>query len=295
MIFKVSEKLKGSCVLTTLNKAISAGMTILIEGNNLNAGDIKAAIREGVLISADKKYTQEVSKKKHDVIIVNKTEKVIVLDNFVLRPLASMYISKDDQNSPSIQTAKENGLINIISDEKEKPKVKEVSKSPIKEEKVDYVVPKSGEDREVKPKTWDFRAQKIKEAQPVPKSEEVVRIDENEENEDVEFVDDKKKKTTKKKSKKKTTKKKIKKKTTKKKEITKKNKKVKTIEPVGEQKIPKNVMDAAIELDSRGNPIVEKPSEILQHMIDELNAPKDVDFADKQQAQERHNKRNDIG
>ena len=291
MIFKVSKKLKGSCVLTTLNKAISAGMTISIEGNNLYAGDIKAAIREGVLISADKKYTQKVSKIKHDVVIVNQTEKVVVLDNFVLRPLASMSISKSDQNSPSIQTAKDNGLIKIISDEKVKAKTS--SKKPIKEEKADYVVPKSGEDREVKPKAWDLRAQELKEAQPVPKSDNVVRIDEDEENEDVEFVEDKKKKTTKKKSKKKVAKKKkSKKKTTKKKEITKKSKKVKTIEPVGEQKVPKNVMDAAIELDSRGNPIAEKPSEILQHMVDELNAPKEVGFADKQQAQERYNKRN---
>jgi len=162
MIFKVSKKLKGSCVLTTLNKAISAGMTISIEGNNLYAGDIKAAIREGVLISADKKYTQKVSKIKHDVVIVNQTEKVVVLDNFVLRPLASISISKSDQNSPSIQTAKDNGLIKIISDEK--VKVKKSSKKPIKEEKADYVVPKNGEDREVKPKAWDLRAQELKEA-----------------------------------------------------------------------------------------------------------------------------------
>ena len=50
-------------------------------------------------------------------------------------------------------------------------------------------------------------------------------------------------------------------------------------------------MDAAIELDSRGNPL-SKASDVLQHMIDEIDSGKEVIFTDEEQAQERINKRN---
>ena len=118
-------------------------------------------------------------------------------------------------------------------------------------------------------------------------AEDVVKIDEEIEIDKIEFVDKKRKKKVIKK-------KKITKKATKKKEIATKKKKVKTIEPVGEVKPIKTVADAAIELDSRGNPTGEKVSDTLQHLIDSLNAPKDIGFADTEQAQERLDKRNNI-
>ncbi|KKK64734.1 hypothetical protein LCGC14_2981230, partial [marine sediment metagenome] len=97
-----------------------------------------------------------------------------------------------------------------------------------------------------------------------------------------------------KKSKKKS-KKKSNKKSTKKKEMKPKSKKNKTIEPIGEIRAEKTDRDAAIELDSRGKPLSEKPSEVIQHMIRDLSDPADLSFVDSEQALERKKKRNLTG
>ena len=64
---------------------------------------------------------------------------------------------------------------------------------------------------------------------------------------------------------------------------------------MGEKRLPKTAMDAAMDLDSRGNPIGEKPGDTLQHLIDSLNPPEDVSFSDDEQALDRYNKRTDMG
>ena len=295
MIFKVSEKIKGSCILPTLNRVISEGMELSITGNDLYQGDIKSAIKNGVLVPFKEKYTEEMSKTKPSVILTNKTDRVLILGDIVLKPKFSLSISKEKRNDLDILSAEKRGLIEIVSDEKKvtKEKIKKVTK----EKSSDYIVPESGEDRKVKPVVWDFREQEIKDAQVVPKAEDIVKIED--EDIKIDFVDDEEKeeeekKSTKKMTKKKTTTKKSVKKTTKKKETKAKSKKVKTVMPVGEKKELKTSMDAAIELDSRGNPLGNKPSDILQHLIDDINAPGDIDFADQEQAKERYNKRNDM-
>ena len=297
MIFKVSEKIKGSCVLPTLNRVISEGMELSITGNDLYQGDIKSAIKNGVLVPSKEKYTEEMSKIKPNVILTNKTDRVLILGDIVLKPKFSLSISKEKRNDLDVLSAEKRGLIEIISDEKKV--IKEKVKKEVKEKSSDYIAPKSGEDIKVKPVVWDFREQDIKEAQVVPKAEDIVEIED--EDIKIDFIDNKEeeeekptKKTVKKTTKKKTITKKAVKKTTKKKETTAKSKKVKTVMPAGEKKEPKTAMDAAIELDSRGNPIGDKPSEILQHLIDDINAPGDIDFADQEQAKERYNKRNDM-
>ena len=50
-------------------------------------------------------------------------------------------------------------------------------------------------------------------------------------------------------------------------------------------------MDVAVELDSRGNLIGEKPSDVLQHLIDSVDSPKELKFVDKEQSDKRYNKR----
>ena len=89
MIFEVSKKLKGSCVLSTLNKVLNSGMTIMIGGNDLYAPDVKAAIKNGILVPVDEKYTKKMSQTDTEVVITNRTKSMIVLDKIVLKPSSS--------------------------------------------------------------------------------------------------------------------------------------------------------------------------------------------------------------
>ncbi len=287
MIFKVSKNFKGSCVLPTLGKAIWADMSVSVGGNNLRADDIKDAVKKGILIPIDEDYEAEDFQKDHDVIIINKTEQVMVLGKITLRPLGSLPISKDKARALPIIEAAEAGNITILSDEGDESYIKIKKKSQKKQkinkkkEQFKFTISETGEDKDVTPVTWNFRTKEIEEAKKISKSEVSLDIGDTEKT--------KKKKT----KKKKVVKKKVSaKKKTKKKEITGKSKKVKTIEPVGEKKTPKTVADAAIELDSRGNPIGEIPGETLQHLIDNLNAPKEISFVDDEQANDRYQNRN---
>ncbi len=306
MNFKVSKKYKGSCVLPTLNKSIWAGMTFSINGNDLYASDIKMAIEKGILISVDKKYNKETAKISHDMTITNTSKTSLILGEITLKVGSSLVVSKDDNNIFHINSAQAANLLTIISNDKvltKKAIKKKAKKKTTKKENikiVEYVTPKTGEDKNPTAKAWNFKTKETVEAKKDPRKEEFVEVESEEKN--IEIIDKekntskrkiKKKKVTKK-VKKKKAKKKKRKKTTKKKEKAVKSKKVKILEPVGDVKPEKTVFDAAIELDSRGNPIGEKPSDTLQHLIDTINAPKEVGFADTEQAQERYSKRIDM-
>ncbi len=306
MNFKVSKKYKGSCVLPTLNKSIWAGMTFSINGNDLYAPDIKIAIKKGILISVDKKYNKETAKISHNMTITNISKTSLILGEITLKVGSSLRVNKDDKNIFHINSAQAANLLIIISNDKVltkktiKKKAKKKTTKKTNTKVVEYVTPKTGEDKNPIAKAWNFKTKETVEAKKVPRTEEFVEVDREEEN--IEFIDKEKnttkkkiknKKTTKK-AKKKKSKKKKRKKTTKKKEKTSKSKKVKTLEPVGDVKPEKTAFDEAIELDSRGNLIGEKPSDTLQHLIDTINAPKDVGFADNEQAQDRYDKRTDM-
>lgn len=328
MIFKVSEEFKGSCVLPTINKAIWANMTLSITGNDLRAHDIKEVVRRGILIPVDEDYDHDAIEKDHDVIIVNNTDRVLVLGKTALRPNGSLPISKDEAKVIEIVRAAADGFITILSDEEDEPCVKKkkakkkavkkaakkaVKKSKKKDVEVietpDYVAPETGEDKEPTATTWDFREKKAVEAIKVPKSEDFTKVGEDE-REDIDFIDGeeeeievkktvkkkiaKKKATKKKAAKKKIAKKKVFVRKTKKKGTKGKSKKVKTLTPVGEKRLPKTYMDAAMELDSRGRPIGDKPGDTLRHLIDSINAPEDVGFVNDEQSLDRYNKRTDM-
>ncbi len=313
MNFIVSEKLKGSCVLNTLARAIWKGMSVSICGNKLYAPDIKLAIKRGILIPVEDEYSEEMASTSYDVVIVNKTDKLLVLDEMVLKPGASKIVSKVIAGTVAIQSAKKNGFISIISDEKKTKKVKSKKKTKktkktkikkkiveieIEKEQPEYVTPKTGADKEVKALAWNFRDKIIEEAVVAPTCAEMVVVD-KETAEDIDFVDNPleaqqviPEKKTKKTTKKKASKRKADRKTIKKKGKVTKKRKVKSIEPVGDKKIPKTQMDAAIELDSRGNPI--DGANLLDHLIDSLTEPLDVPFVDQEQAQDRYIKRTDM-
>ena len=53
MKFKVSSKVKGSLILKTLGRAISAGTNVHIDGNDLYADDIQRAIKSEFLVNED--------------------------------------------------------------------------------------------------------------------------------------------------------------------------------------------------------------------------------------------------
>ena len=298
MIFKVSSKFKGSCVLPTINKAIWANMTLSITGNKLRASDIKDVVRKGILIPVDENYDQDAIELDHDVIIVNNTDKVLVLGEIALRPNGSLPISKDEARTLEIIAAAKDDFVTILSDEGEEPYIKK--KKTVKKKNVEvieapyFVTPESGEDKEPTATTWDFREKKAIEAIKVPKSEDFLKVGEDE-SEDLDFVDNKKEaKKAKKKIKKKKSKKKASVKKTKKKETRSKSKKVKTLKPVGEKRLPKTEMDAMLELDSRGNSIGDKPGETLRHLIDSIDTGEDVGFVDDEQALNRYKKRTDM-
>lgn len=318
MIFKVPEEFEGSFVLSSIGRSLTAGVSIDIYGSTLYAPDIKAAIRQGILVP-EKEYSEEQEGMKKDVMIVNKTDRIMVLNKLTLRPNGSAFVDRDEAAGGIIKASQEKGFIEIISiDEtvkttkktKKKTKKKKAKKKVKKAEKKE--VPKMGEDREVTPKVWNFRSGTAEDAQFVPKSEDIVKVDTEVESE-TDFIDKteeseqetpevmevvkvaKVKKKAKKKIKKKKAKKKAVKKTIKKKGKATKKKKVKTIEPVGDKKVPKTEMDAAIELDSRGN-VIEKASDVLEHMIEEYaQGADDISFADNEQGRERLKKRTDMG
>lgn len=328
MIFTVPEDFQGSCVLSTLNKALWKGMTVSISGPDLYAPDVKMAVKKGILVPMDEEYNSKQADLSSEAMVVNRTDKVLVLENIVLKPWASQMVSKRVTQSVAIISAEKNGFIHIISDEtpmdksksatskksskkktqkkaiKKKTTKKKAKKGEVEEiEPKAYTPPETGEDREVTPVVWNFRDKTTAPAQTVPKTE-TIEVD-KEEIEDVQFVDEKveaqqvfPEKKTKKKSKKKSAKKKTKKakaprKTIKKKGKATKKKKVKSVEPVGKKKLPKTQADAAIELDSRGRPI-DKASDTLQHLIDSLEEVSDASFVDDEQAQKRYEDRTDM-
>ncbi len=304
MIFKVPDDFKGSFVLSSLQKALWAKMQISITGNDLYSSDIKAAVKRGILVPFIEGEYDEMEDIHSEVVIINRTDRSLVLDDIVIKPGKSAIVSRDKAESGIIQGAESDGLISIITESavlgnKPEKKAKTKKKESKKKEAVEYVEPIEDHIEEQKPvaKVWDFQKGETEDAVLVNKVSDIVEV-ETEEAEDVDMVDDKKKSIKKKVTKKKVAKKKAaKKKFTKKKASAKKSakkkgkssksKKVKEIKPVGEIKEPSDVV---FPLDSRGNPLGEKPSDVLESLIDE-HTPDDISFADEEQKQERKQKR----
>lgn len=305
MIFIVPEDFKGSCVLNTLKKVLWKGITVSIYGDDLYASDVKLAIKRGVLVPLGEEYDEKKASLSCDAMIINKTDKTLALGKIILKPWASLMVNKSILRKTVIQSAEKNGFISIISDEvkytsekmkkpKSKKQIKKVTKNKktsankkdvnvieIKEEKPICSAPKTGADKDVNPTVWNFRDKNMEDAQSVPKISDITTVNEDT-TEEVDFVNDEekaKKEAKNKKKRQKTVKKKISKKTIKKKGKVVKKKKVKLVEPVGDKRIPKTQDDAAIELDSRGNPI-NNASDTLQHLIDSLTEQSDISFVD---------------
>ena len=118
MILRVPEDFKGSFVLSTINKACWAGMQIVVSGNDLYAPDIKAAIKKKMLVPFIKGEYDEYADTNHEVLIVNRTDKKLVLGSVVLNPKAALPIDRSFAENSIIQGAESDDLISIISDDK---------------------------------------------------------------------------------------------------------------------------------------------------------------------------------
>ncbi len=301
MIFKVPDDFKGSFVLGSLQKAMWAKMQISITGNDLYSPDVKAAVKRGILVPFIEGEYDEIEEIPNEVIIVNNTDRSLVLDDIVIKPGKSAIVSRDKAESGIIQGAESDGLISIITEsailgnkpEKKKKSKKTKKTESKKKETVEYVEPIEDhvEEQKTVAKIWDFQKGESEDAVLVNKVSDIVEVD-TEEVEDVDMVDDKKKAIKKKVIKKKAKKKSVKKnasakKLAKKKGKSSKSKKVKEIKPVGEVR---ELPDVAMPLDSRGNPLGEKPSDVMKSLIDE-HTPDDISFADEEQKKERKQKR----
>lgn len=302
MIFKVPDDVKGSFILSSLKKACWAKMQISITGNDLYAPDVKAAVKRGILVPFIEGEYDDIEDISDEAVIVNRSGRNLVLDNVVLKPGKSAIISRTQAESGIMQGAESDGLISIITESpvlgnveiKKKTTKKKTTKKKDKETTVEYVEPIEDhiEEPNAIAKVWDFQKGESQDAKMVNKVSDVIEIDMEDDIKDIDMVDDTKKSIKKKTAKKKSTKKKkatkkTTKKATKKKGKSVKSKKVKEIRPVGEVR---EHPDVAMPLDSRGNFIGEKPSDVLESLIDE-HTPDDISFADKEQEVEKKQNR----
>jgi len=208
MIFTVPEDLKGSFVLGTLKRALSKGMSVSVDGDDLYAPDIKMAIKRGILIPVGEEYDDEKANTSHEVTVQNRTERVLVLGALVLRPLQALMVSRGIARSVAVLSAEKNGFVHVIYDDeatskktakkkttkkkatkKKVTKKKATKKKTTKKKEVEEEEFIPGADRKVTAKVWNFRDQESEDADIVPKTPDIHYVTEDE-HEDVDFVDD---------------------------------------------------------------------------------------------------------
>ena len=120
MKFKVSAKVKGSLILKSLGRAVSAGSTVYVEGNALYADDIQRAIKVGLLTPLTEEEKVEVKEKiidkTNEAVIINKTDRVVIVGNFPIRPNGSAIKDLNKLDMNALRKSVENGLVQVITD-----------------------------------------------------------------------------------------------------------------------------------------------------------------------------------
>jgi hypothetical protein len=283
MIFIVSDKCKGSLSLNSLQKIVKSGSKIAIDSSKILCPDVQAAIANQILIPLEEKeYKNKYKNVSPEAIIVNKTNKIMVLGNIVLRPQASLTVDKSFTTSFDVVQAKKQGYIDVVS---KKEDIKVTPSQPDLSEPVDSIpeekAPLRGEDRPVTPQVWDFREKKAVNAVVVPKSEDVTVVDNEEdkkEEKDASIGVVKEKTKTKAGKNKKD-----------KKGKPTKIQKGKAIKPVGENRPEKTSMEAQMDLDEQGHPI-NKVADAMRDIIKKVTGD-DISFVDTEQAVERAKQR----
>jgi len=224
MKFKVSSKVKGSLILKSLGRAMSAGASVHIDGNDLYADDIQRAIKSELLVNFNPEEKIQVQKeiidKTQEVVLINKTDRVVIVGNIPIRPNGSVIrdVTKLDMNA--VKSAMDKDFIQVIVDVDEElfekpPAQQEYSKTPpaekteletginiledspsesvaelaalIAEADAEEEIEEEVEE-EVRAGVWDAKQQKMVKPQIVPKTGQQLLYDEDEE-ENVEMVD----------------------------------------------------------------------------------------------------------
>lgn len=120
MKFKVSQKVKGSLILKTLGRPVKSGTVVYVEGSNLYADDIKNALKSGLLINDGPDIKNEVKEdimnKSADAVIINKTERVVIVGDIPIRPNGSAIRKIDTLDMGVLRKSIEAGLIQVITD-----------------------------------------------------------------------------------------------------------------------------------------------------------------------------------
>ena len=320
MKFTVSKKVKGSLILKPIGRPVSAGASVYIEGASLYSDDVKRAIKSGLLLpdgpEETKKVKQNIMTKTTEAVIINKTDRVVIVGNCPIRPNGSIMkeISQLDMNS--IRKSVENGLIQVITDVDEELFVNDdgiISNSSQEENEIieenneledgidiledsnkndtdDVIEEMSAEEElakiieEAEDKTnafvWDFRAQEKKKPQIVPKSGQKI-IDFDKDNKDeidmIDALDEVNEEDNEDVDMISNKINNIKKKVSSKKESKKKDSKA--VKP----KIIKDADGPVVQaLDSMGRPLTDD----MSHMVGDFDS-EEISFADKEQAQKR--------
>lgn len=240
MLFKVPNTYKGSFVLNTLGCTLKAGQVVSISGQKLMAPDVKAAIRAKVLIPAEEKeYAKKYANKTGQSMVINKTDRVIVLGEITLRPRSALLFDDDIIQSGACRAAHKSGLISIVGEKND------VSEDNIELDFNNNIKISEVENNDIvkedtgKPVVWDFLKKTIEEAKKVNASGDIVNVDIEKDDESISEKEISKNKRVKKKS--------VKKKVSKKKSVRKNvNKKIKN-------KYDEKENDIVIEMDSNGN------------------------------------------
>lgn len=210
MIFKVSSELKGSLVLKTLGAPLYAGKTISISGDNLYANDVKVAIQKNVLVPESGQAYESEKNKESQVLIINKQNRVLILDTLTIGPYGTMFADRKFAKSDIVRRASINGFIDVVLEDEgqefsevEAESVEKAVEEPVEvpvdsikskneifidvdptEEEIEAASDKLVEEKmeQDQPEStaviWDFRAQELTEAKKVPKPGQTITVGE---------------------------------------------------------------------------------------------------------------------
>lgn len=202
MLFKVSNEYKGSLILNTLKHSLKGGQTIFINDQDLTSSDVKAAIKSKILIPMDEEtYSTQHSQRTGQALIVNRTDKIIVLGQISLKPYSSIIIDEDKSYNGAMGAAEKAKIISITRDNNFDIQQKSIYKENIQQENIlqedilqeDFI---AGEDRKVEPVVWNFNKQKVEKAEKIISSDEIINVDDEngeDDNDDIAFIDNDKK------------------------------------------------------------------------------------------------------
>ena len=139
MIFQVTSKLKGTFVLRSLKHPLRKNQKIEINREILNADDLKMAIKKKILIPMEKNLiiNQIELEESYRLVLVNKTDKLLILGQTRVGPKGKVFITKSILESSEVRAAKSVDSIEIIEMKGGKIKKEEKVKATVSEDSLE--------------------------------------------------------------------------------------------------------------------------------------------------------------